>query len=133
MSIHHSAINHLDKARRLLDQADYDSLRYAVLELRYGIECLVYELLPKYAEELSDEVREGWRPSEMLLDMVGCDPDLPHTASLAIGIEGAGGSLGPAYPLGTQTGLDPKALSREYSRLGSFLHAQKPDGRPHDD
>jgi hypothetical protein len=34
-------MNHLDKAIALAKQADYDFLRYAVLELRYGVSVAV--------------------------------------------------------------------------------------------
>lgn len=132
MSIHHAAMDHLEKAKRLVE-GDYDSLRYAVLELRYGIECLVYELLPGYAEELSDEVREAWKPSEILQEMVSCNPGLPNTVSLAMAFDGPDRKPGPAVHLGTQTGIAPKSLLKDYSRLGSFLHARKPDGNPHDE
>jgi ribosomal protein L37AE/L43A len=133
MSIHHSAIQHLNTAASLMEKGDYDSLRYAVLELRYGLECLVYELLPHYASELPDDVLEGWKPSEMLRAMVDCNPDLPHTVSLASWPSGPGREPGAGVLLGTQTGITSKELLGEYNRLGSFLHAKKPDGRPHDD
>jgi ribosomal protein L37AE/L43A len=35
------------------------------------------------------------------------------------------------HHLGTQTRITPKSLLKDYSRLGSFLHAKKPAGSPH--
>jgi hypothetical protein len=125
-------MDHLDKAKHLAG-GGYDSLRYAVLELRYAIECLVYELLPGYEDELPDEVREAWRPSEILREMVSCNPGLPQTVSVAMGFERPDGTRGPAMHMGTQTGLTPSSLLKDYARLGHFLHAQKPDGQPHDE
>jgi hypothetical protein len=125
-------MKHLDKAKSLVG-GDYDSLRYAVLELRYAIECLVYRLVPSYEKELSDETRDAWRPAEILQEMVRCNPDLPRTASYRMGLETENGEPGRAVDLGTQTGITPKALQEDYARLGSFLHAKQPDGRPHDE
>lgn len=50
-----------------------------------------------------------------------------------MGFEGRDGRPGPAMHMGTQTGLTPSSLVKDYNRLGQFLHARKPDGQPHDE
>jgi hypothetical protein len=123
MSIHHQAVRHLDLALTFQARGDYDSLRYAALELRHAIECLVYELMPHYKDELPSEAFETWRPQEILEALVDCNPALKHTVVVRISPEDAQGNPTEWHTMGRQTGIGPKLLRAGYHRLGNFLHA----------
>lgn len=125
MSIHFQAISYLDKAIALTAKGDLDSFRYAALDLRHAIECLVYELLSDYREELFDEVLEGWQPKLILDAIADCDPDQLVMTSLLVARD-----IGEDVPkiwisLGTQHIPTHELLRNCYSRLGSFLHMNK--------
>lgn len=132
MSIHHQAVSHLDRAVALEARGDYDSLRYAALELRHAIECLVYELMPYYKEELPTEAFETWWPQEILEALVDCNPMLKHSVVVRFSPEDAEGNPTEWHTMGRQTGIGPKLLRAGYHRLGNFLHAPVDGGR-HDE
>jgi len=86
MSIHHNSVKHLEKAKTLAGTGDYDSLRYAALELRYAIECIFYELLPLYQEELPSDIIEKWKLQEIIDVIIDCDPHVEHTKVVRFGV-----------------------------------------------
>ena len=134
MSIHREAMEHLDKARRLLDAGDVDSLRYAALEMRYCIEHLFYKVVPQYKDELPDNVLRGdvWKPGEIISMIADIDPGVTHDRRLRIGPETSPGI--PAtrmWEMGSQTGLRRDLARRLWNGLGFYLHARF-DQRAHD-
>lgn len=134
MSIHYRAVEHLQKARRLLSSGDDDALRYAALELRYAIEHLFYRLIPAYKDELPQSVLDGstWQPSAIIDMITEIDPGVENDQTLSFGFESAPGvPTGEMFVLGQQSGLSRALLRKTYHRLGSFLHARV-DGEPHD-
>jgi hypothetical protein len=112
------------KARALLETCDVDSLRYATLQLRMGIEYLFYELVPLYREELPDDIlTANWQPQRILDALLECDPDADKDSRMALGL-----SQEPGQPFVADTILETKAptkrlLKKHYHRLGSYLHA----------
>jgi hypothetical protein len=48
--MHDKTISCVAKAEALIAEGDADSVRYACLELRMGIEHLFYDLIPLYAD-----------------------------------------------------------------------------------
>jgi len=127
MSIHFRAIEHLDKAIELAESESLEHLRYAALELRLAIECLVYQFLPYYRDEVPDELFSEWRPQIILDALVDANPDLPHSHTLRMAPENAKGEPTAWYTMGKQTGLSPKHLRAAHHRLSNFLHATAED------
>ncbi len=127
MSIHHEAMRHLDKAKKLLAKGDDDELRYAALELRYSIEHLYYKFIPSFKKELPDDVLEGkaWRPAD-IIDMISdLEPTIASDTILSIGPEKAPGIPGEQkYVLGKQSGIGKDLIRKAYHALGSYLHAR---------
>jgi DNA-directed RNA polymerase subunit RPC12/RpoP len=122
MSIHHRAIAHLDRAITVVPSSEVHLLRYAALELRLAIECLVYQFLPYYRDEIPDEMFDEWRPQVILDALVEANPDLRHSHVLRVAPESQGE---PAqwFTIGSQTGMSPKHLRAAHHRLSNFLHA----------
>ncbi len=134
MSIHRHAMEHLDKAHRLLESGEVDHLRYAALEIRYSIEHLFYGLIPQYKDELPDNVIEGdvWRPADIIDMIADIDPTVAHDSEIRIGEQPAPG-VAPTQMivLGRQSGIGKDLLRKVYHKLGFYLHART-DQRPHD-
>jgi len=121
---HQDTIACVEKARGLLANSDVDSLRFASLQLRMGIEYLFYELVPLYREELPDDIlTANWQPQRILDALLECDPEVDKDTRLGVGI-----SDGPGEPIKADTILETKAptkrlLKKHYHRLGFYLHA----------
>lgn len=128
--IHSKAMAHLDKARVLAEKGDYDSLRYAALELRFAVERIVLDVLKTYENqgEIPDEALTEWRLKEILKILWDCNPDLPQSVSFRIGSEGDSGPLSGLFLTGTQSGIDAAALGGDWKLLGKFLHAERGEG-----
>lgn len=134
MSIHYRAMEHLAKAKVLMESEDGDSLRYAALELRYCIEHLFYRLAEQYKNELPDDVFSGkiWRPADIIAMITELDPHVERDMVLRFGFESAPGV--PAkqmHTLGRQSGLSRALLQKTYHALGFYLHARV-DQKDHD-
>ena len=56
------ARNALRRAIKELDSGDADRLPYAALELRKAMECLAYERLLLYRDELPEDKMAIWQP-----------------------------------------------------------------------
>jgi hypothetical protein len=101
------------KAEVLLEEGSLDSLRYATLQLRMGIEYLFYELIPHYRDELPDDITTSWQPQKILDALLECDPYVDQDAKIRIGD-------GPVHQSKAPT---KRLLKKHYHRLGSYLHA----------
>jgi DNA-directed RNA polymerase subunit RPC12/RpoP len=134
MSIHYRAMEHLEKAKQLIEQGDADALRYAALDLRYAIEHLFYRLIPQYKTELPDDVLEGktWQPGQIIDMIADIDPGVTKDRTLSIGYESAPGvPASEMHVMGTQSGISKELVRKAYHALGFYLHARL-DGEPHD-
>jgi len=134
MSIHHEAMEHLEKAQVLLAAGGDDNLRYAALEMRYCIEHLFYRIIPQYQEELPDNVLKGdvWKPGDIINMIADIDPGVTHDRGLRIGRETQPGvPAAVMLDMGMQTGLRKDLARRLWNGIGFYLHART-DQRPHD-
>jgi hypothetical protein len=83
--VHTKTVTCLQKTEALIANPSDDTLRYATLQLRMGIEFLFYELIPLYKEELPDDIATTkWRPNEIIDALLECNPDADQDARIAI-------------------------------------------------
>lgn len=120
---HTETIDCVQKAKALVAEGSADSLRYASLQLRMGIEWLFYELIPLYRDELPDDITTRWRPQEIIDALLECDPLVDQDGKIAFGSIGPGGEAAPpAFVLETRA-PNKRLLRKHYHRLGGCLHA----------
>lgn len=134
MSIHYRAMQHLDRAKTLLDLQGDEDLIYAALEMRFCIENVFYNLATAYKRELPDTVLDGktWQPGEIIDMLVDIDPYVETGRVLSMGFEPSpGAEPREMHVIGRQSGASRKLVSRYYHALGFFLHART-DQRSHD-
>ncbi len=74
--MHQKTIFCVAKAESLIASGDEDSLRYACLELRMGIEHLFYSLIPLYEKELPADMLKKWKPQHVIAALLECDPNV---------------------------------------------------------
>jgi len=110
----------LRRAEKLLEIGDEISLRYACLELRYTIEAIAFENLDQFKNEIPEAALKIWKPKDIINLLEEFDPDIQEDRTVSISPTGS-----DTFITLTQTkGLKTKFLSRNYNRLGAFLHAQ---------
>ena len=117
------------KAKELIEEDDADSLRYASLQLRMGIEYVFYELLKMYRDELPDDITAKWQPKQIIDAILECDPSADQDAKVAIGPSGSldpGGDVSQA--LLYQTKAPSKKLLKKHRR-GDAQVTRRPDTR----
>ncbi|HEY1600756.1 MAG TPA: hypothetical protein VGG64_14200 [Pirellulales bacterium] len=108
----------VERATALLERGDEDSLRYACLQLRMGIERAFYALVPVYADELPTDILKRWQPKQVIDAITDCDPNAGKDVRLTI-LDSEERSL-----LARDQKAVTKHLIKEYwHKLGSFLHA----------
>ena len=111
------------KAVSLISNGGTDDLRYASIQLRMGIVHLFYELIPRYSDELPQDIVSKWQPRQILDALVECDPDVTKDASYVIRRELPGGSAGEPVLHGHQIAVSKRLLQKHYHKLGFYLHA----------
>ncbi len=122
--VHAATMACVQKAESLIAQGSADSMRYATLQLRMGIEYLFYELIPLYREELPDDIcTSKWRPQEIIDSLLECNPDVDKDARIAIGDSDAEGNLSSPAIVREVKSPNKRLLRQHYHRLGSYLHA----------
>lgn len=113
----------LVSARQTLDSGESAQLRYAALELRMALECLVYERAQNYKEELSDKKLSTWQPKELLNILLEINPHADKTKTISFGMqEEYGVPAKEMTTLGTDRVISLKEIKKYYDRLGSYLH-----------
>ncbi len=121
---HELTIKCVEKAESLLADGSADSLLYAALQLRMGMENLFYEWIPLFKDELPDDiVTSKWQPQAILDALLECDPDFAEDKKIAI-------SAAPPGEMNSENAIvkevkapTKKMLKDSYHRLGSYLHA----------
>lgn len=115
-----------ERAKKLVDKGNYDSLIYASLELRQCIESIVYEKLESYRKYVPDVVFKKWQPNHALKTLLYFEPDAGESMRIAIAPESSPGvTSGPFQYLGEHKALTVEWLDKNYNKLGSFLHIQR--------
>lgn len=126
------------RAKGMVEEGEYYSFLYAVLELRFCFEFIAYKNLAAYGEFVSLEIAKEWRPDKVIQLLAEFDPWSSDTAEFAIsktmsdvervastegsceGVEGEG-----FIPVGVARRIPWRKFRRHYNALGSFLHLGK--------
>lgn len=113
----------LARARQVLNSGETAQLRYAALELRMALECLVYERAQNYQKEFSYKKLNTWQPKKLLALLLEVDPSVDKTATINLGLEEkCGVPAKEMTALGTDRVISLKEIKDYYDRLGSYLH-----------
>lgn len=114
------AVRHHQAAGRLLEGGDPAQARYACLELRMALECLVYDLLKLYRDDVSDAVLEMWQAGGILNALLETDPGIEH--GIELHIPGENDDFDSPLIQWREERLNVKWATKAYHRLGHFLH-----------
>ena len=120
------ANNALVNAREEMASQNEYRVRYAALELRQSLECLVYERAYSYREEIPPAEYLAWQPRKVLQLLLDIDPKADQGCAISIGAEAVPGVAADPKdmkPLGTEHVLGMKTLKAHYDALGSYLHS----------
>ena len=116
--MHEKTISCVNKADALIAQGDEDSLRYACLQLRMGIERLFYELIPLYAEELPTDILKKWQPRQVIDALLECDPHVEGDIRISF-VD----SDDEIFLQRQNKAVTKQLINRYWHKLGSYLHA----------
>lgn len=111
---HHAA------AGELLAGGDDAQLRHACLELRMALECLAYDLLKLYRDDVEDKVLEMWQAGAILDALREIDPGVERPIELKIA--GEDGDYDQPLLAWREERLDGRWARKAYHSLGHFLH-----------
>jgi hypothetical protein len=125
---HESKRTHLERARQHLASDDPARIRYAALELRLALEVMTREKLNSYAKYLPASFASNtWQPPKQLKVMRQVAENADKSFELHVGSEAVPGVSPPpeAFMLvGKHKSFSVEWLSKNYSKLGSFVHAR---------
>lgn len=117
------AREHFKAATELMDANHDDALLSAALRMRMSIECLAYELLQTFKEEVDDDAMDTWQPGRLIHELKEIDSSIESDRSLSIEV-----TIVPGKPakemrsLGTDVRLSASWISKSWHALGSHLH-----------
>ncbi|AWN40600.1 hypothetical protein [Methylobacterium durans] len=94
-------------------------MTYAALELRFGLEALIYAHAINYLDELGDPRRLDWQAPKLLEQLIDIDPFADSTVFL----RAVNPTTGERHDVGIERRLDLKKLKKRYYKLGNALHA----------
>jgi hypothetical protein len=117
--------DYLTKAKTLIAAGDPTSLRYACLELRHCMEAVTYEKLRAYASRLPPSLLNDfskWQPPHLVRLLLELEGEADQEYSVYIRREG---STQPMQLFGEHRTFGTKWLTKNYNKLGSFLHAPR--------
>jgi hypothetical protein len=119
---------HLDRAKRLIQAADEQSLVYAALELRLGLELVCYEMLRLRLPYVSPKDIGDWRPQQVLKALQElADPWLFEDATLYCAKEAVGEEPKTWLPVVERKGISPRRWSTLWNKLSNYLHVHRPE------
>lgn len=119
---------HLDRSRQHLASNDPARIRYAALELRLCLEIMTREKLNSYAKYLPQSFATNtWQPPKQLKVMRQVAANADKSFELYAGPEavpGAEPSPDAFRLIGKHNAFSVEWLSKNYNKLGSFVHAR---------
>jgi len=110
----------LARARTLLDQTQPESLFYAALELRFGVEARMKEYLAAQ-QHISEAKKEGWRIAKLAKNLESAFRLGDKVVEFTVLDKGTKEPLHTLYYTPVTSGLQKMA-----KRLGNYLHANSP-------
>lgn len=119
---------HFDRAIKLLESESVHEHYYACLELRFCIEAIVYQKLLYILGKAPDVITSTWEPNKAMKMLEQLDKEEASSCSISF-------SLTPPteFPsedswksLGEQKIPKTRWLSKNYNKLGKFLHLTQP-------
>ncbi|MGU3494010.1 hypothetical protein ACLBXM_08210 [Xanthobacteraceae bacterium A53D] len=111
---------HHDAAGRLLTTGAESDAVYACLELRMALECLTYDLMKLYGDDVSDDILSKWQAGLILNALVQTDPGIESTLELQIA--GEDGTFSQPLAVLRDERMEVKWAQKAYHQLGNFLH-----------
>jgi hypothetical protein len=113
------AMDHVERARALMQTGERSDMTHCALETRMAIEELFYALIPQYRDELPSDILKRWQPKQIIDALLECNPMVEQYQQIRIG--GDGGAA-PLF-VGDHTPATRELLRKYYHKLGSYLHA----------
>lgn len=116
----------LRMAEQHLAESDEFSMVYAALNLRMCIETIIYAKIEAYRKYVPSIVYDHWQPAHAMKVLKQFEPDADSSFRIAIAKESSPGvRSGPLVSLGEHHALSARWLSRNYGKLGSYLHVRR--------
>jgi DNA-directed RNA polymerase subunit RPC12/RpoP len=118
---------HFENARALSESKEDSQLRYCCLELRYCIEAIVYKKLSAF-RDIPNTITETWQPHKAIKMLSKIDEFADKYCKVEINF--CQSNIPPIdgwIALGEQKIPSVQWLTKNYSKLGSFLHLPKPN------
>jgi hypothetical protein len=126
---------YVDAVKLHLKAGSEQSLTYAALEVRLGLERFCYERLRNAHKYISHDDIRGWTPNYVVNKIVSeVDENIVSEYTLSISTMPANGDdyglkdfeSHDYVPIGTQLGFDPKKISKLWQAMSSFIHTKLP-------
>jgi hypothetical protein len=114
------AHQHHEAAERLLVSDEPSTARYACLELRMALECLAYDLLRLYRNDVPDGLLETWQASAVLDALLDIDPTIE--GPIEFQVAGEDGGFDKPLIAWREERMKVKWAKKAYFQLGHFLH-----------
>lgn len=119
--------DHLKRARAFIEIGDESSLRHACLELRFCIEVIVYKKLSQVGPVLPRSVYRTWQPPKAMRLLLSFEPRADQDAVISLCVETVDGKpSGEWQHIGDYKMFTATTLSKQYNKLGKFLHMTAP-------
>ena len=114
-----SPLEHIKRARQILDRGNLSELLYAALELRFALERITQlELI--FADDASKKMLDDYSASKKVLHLRRLAPEseFPHDIEMRHAVTGEWSKIGEYRP------IDQRRVAGAYGRLGDLLHAK---------
>jgi hypothetical protein len=123
----------LKRATQLLDQGPDAPLHQIALELRLCLELAIYAKVKVAANHVPASALSSWQPAHALKVLVQLDSSADKDFVLSVGKEITPGvATGEYATIGEHRTYRLDWLRKQYSKLGSYLHAPMPGSSPLD-
>lgn len=121
MSMRSLAAAHLQAAEVQLAQQSERALRYACLDLRMAIECITFDLLALYRDDVLDETLTEWRADKILVALKRIDPSADASPTIQIANEAGEFDVANSIRFDEHR-FETKWAKKAYQTLGRYLH-----------
>ena len=115
------AARHLEAAKRQLDANTEEALRYACLDLRMAIECLTYDLLALYRDDVLDDTLTEWRADKIIAALKLIDPSADSSPIFQMANQAGEFDVPDSIKL-EEHRFETKWAKKAYNTLGRYLH-----------